>query len=138
MAEGDSGYGGGAEGLGPPPIGLGAIVRPHKEVPGLSSISARDLDKFLADDPAPEPEPAPEKGWLISVYIDDGLVFDYEVTSMASAREHAAAIQTSGYRSVSEDTPNVATFFPVHRIRKVKVTGPSSMPTAYTDKARGT
>jgi hypothetical protein len=84
--------------------------------------------------------PAPKPAFDISVYLDDGRVYTYEVTSMASAREHSAAIVAGGYRSVQEDQPNVLTHYPPHRIVKVKVTGKNgaSIPTSYYDRASGT
>lgn len=148
--------------------GLDGIAHPHKDGLPFFSISAADLAKLTDDvadlppvgddtlvlvpysllspeqlaqamDPRrPFIEVEPSDQWTIAVYLDDGLVFEYEVSSMASAREHAAAIQTNGYRSVSKATRDVATYYPVHRIRKIKVTGPSPMSTAYTDTARGT
>lgn len=141
MAEADSGYGGGAEGMTPAPIGLGKaqgyvgrqagagdVAEPLALVPAsiLTPEQVSELHERCHTEPA----------WTIAVYLDDGVVLEYEVSSMASAREHAGAIQTSGYRSSREDEPNVTTYYPVHRVRKVKVTGPSS--TNYTDRARGT
>ena len=67
----------------------------------------------------------------ISVYIDTGDVFEYETTS--SAREHAHAIITTGYRTISKD--GTVTWYPPHRISKVKFTGQTSL---YMDTCRGT
>jgi hypothetical protein len=74
----------------------------------------------------------------ISVYIDTGNVYEYEVVSEASAREHADAIIKTGYRSVQTDELTILTWWPPHRIAKVKVAldGPSA--TAYTDTPRAT
>jgi hypothetical protein len=70
----------------------------------------------------------------LSIYIDDGNVFEYSVTSEAKAREHMAAIVKAGYRSVSSDQPDLITWWPAHRILKVvaKLEGASS--TKYPDK----
>lgn len=76
--------------------------------------------------------------WLISVYLDNGLVLEYDVASAAAAREHSAAIVASGYRSVSAGEPHVLNHFPAHRIVKVKVTAPEAIPTGYLDRVRGT
>lgn len=76
--------------------------------------------------------------YTISVYLNDGRVFDYDVGSMASAREHSAAIVATGYRSVQEDNLQVMTHYPPHRIEKVKVTGNVPVSTSYTDRVRGT
>lgn len=81
----------------------------------------------------------------ISVYINTGVVFDYEVGSPASAREHAHAIVMTGYRHT---TPTEMTHFPPHAILKVKcvvvqdsiVDGePDQLfSTGYADKVHGT
>lgn len=70
--------------------------------------------------------------FTISVYIDDGRIFDYDVPSEEKVREHAAAIVAGGYRHCDG-----ATFehYPAHRILKVKSSGIS---TQYPDRVRGT
>jgi hypothetical protein len=73
----------------------------------------------------------------ISVYLDDGRVYDYQVSTVASAREHMAAIVATGYRSVQADDPTTLTHYPPHRIVKVKATG-VQFQTMYFDSARGT
>lgn len=73
-------------------------------------------------------------GIKISVYIDDGNVFEYNVLSTVSAREHADAIVETGYRRT---TTGELTHFPPHRIQKVKITDPA-INTAYPDTHRGT
>ena len=75
--------------------------------------------------------------WYISVYIDDGVVYDYEVESMHAAREHASAIVATGYRSVQATSPYTLTHFPPHRITKVKITAPTPIQTNYHDRVRG-
>ena len=79
----------------------------------------------------------PQK-WVISVYLDNGVVFDYEVGSMDQAREHASAIVTTGYRSVRETAPYTLTHYPPHRIVKVKIAAPTPIQTAHFDRVRGT
>jgi hypothetical protein len=74
----------------------------------------------------------------ISVYIDTGNVLEYEVGSEASAREHADAINKTGYRSVQTDDPLSLTWWPPHRIAKVKIKLDEPSATSYTDTARAT
>lgn len=70
----------------------------------------------------------------VSVYLDNGVVFDYEVADAIKGREHAHAIVMTGYRhSDGEDLE----WFPPHRIQKVKVLG-GSESSAYVDSARAT
>lgn len=78
-----------------------------------------------------------EQKIVIAVYLDDGLVFEYDVKTHESAREHSAAIVATGYRHSSPETPNELTHYPPHRVRKVKVTG-SGITTKYYDRTRGT
>lgn len=81
-----------------------------------------------------------EKKFTISVYIDNGVVFYYEVDSQDQAREHSAAIVEHGYRHnptpIHGDEPLFEHYGP-HRILKVKVTG-APIATKYHDKSRGT
>ena len=72
----------------------------------------------------------------VSVYIDAGIVFEYEVSCPMKGREHAAAIIASGYRHTDEDS-NDLEWYPPHRIMKVKVLdgGESS---GYRDITRAT
>ena len=67
----------------------------------------------------------------ISVYLDDGTVFEYDCNA-EQAREHAFAIVKAGYRSVRN---GVLTHYPPHRILKVKA---SNQTTSYPDRIRGT
>ena len=71
-------------------------------------------------------------GFQISVYIDDGRIFDYEVESADKVREHASAIITSGYR---HNDGKIFEHYPPHRILKVKS---RDIPTSYPDTTRGT
>lgn len=68
----------------------------------------------------------------ISVYLDDGRVFEYEVDGAAKAREHCSAIVKGGYR---HNDGVEFEHYPPHRILKVKS---HDIPTLYTDKSRGT
>lgn len=70
----------------------------------------------------------------IRVYIDNGDVFEYE-TSPEKAREHSAAIISSGYRH--NDGKGEYEHYPPHRIMKVKVGG-TVIPTSYPDRRSGT
>lgn len=71
----------------------------------------------------------------ISVYLDDGRVFSYEVKSHDKAREHCAAIVSGGYRH--NDGKGEYEHYPIHRITKVKASG-EPIPTSYPDKVSGT
>jgi len=72
----------------------------------------------------------------VSVYIDAGIVFEYEVDCPMKGREHAAAIIATGYRHTPEGSSDLE-WFPPHRIVKVKVSdgGESS---GYHDRTRPT
>jgi hypothetical protein len=74
---------------------------------------------------------------LISVYLDDGRVFDYNVPTIEKAREHASAIVKGGYRSVTAGS-GVMEHYPPHRILKVKVSPFPQNNTDYVDTVRGT
>lgn len=74
----------------------------------------------------------------ISIYVDNGNVFQYEVATEAKAREHAAAIIATGYRSVQGDSPNTLTWFPPHKINKVVVALPVKSSTKYFDEVVST
>ena len=69
----------------------------------------------------------------VSVYLDDGRVFEYEVSGPEKAREHSHAIVATGYRHTSAEALE---HYPPHRISKVKVTPPPD--TMYRDTVRGT
>lgn len=70
----------------------------------------------------------------ISVYLDDGRVYEYDVASAEKAREHAAAIVRDGYRHNDGTTFE---HYPAHRIVKVKASG-GEVPTKYLDRVTGT
>ncbi len=69
----------------------------------------------------------------LSVYIDDGRVFEYECGDSSKVREHSSAIISTGYRHCEEG--GLFEHYPPHRILKVKATGVDTM---YPDKVRGT
>ena len=72
----------------------------------------------------------------ISVYLDNGTVYEYLVEgSEDKAREHASEIISGGYRHTVGDTME---WFPQHRIRKVKVVSEHTISTNYPDQVRGT
>jgi hypothetical protein len=70
---------------------------------------------------------------LISVYMDDGRVFEYTVTSPDKAREHASAIVTTGYRHNEGDTLE---WYPPHRV--LKVVAQEAGESRYVDSVRAT
>jgi hypothetical protein len=70
----------------------------------------------------------------ISVYIDDGIVYSYDVKTPESAREHMSQIIKTGYRHC---TISELVHFPPHRLLKVKATG-EGFTTNYSDKVSGT
>lgn len=70
--------------------------------------------------------------YKVSVYIDDGRIFEYEVGSPDKVREHAAAIIVGGYR---HNDGEVFEHYPPHRILKVKS---RDIPTDYPDIVKGT
>ena len=72
-----------------------------------------------------------QHGYTVHVYIDNGIVYSYDVSSEAKVREHAAAIIKSGY---IHNDGLVFEHYPPHRILKVKSNGISTM---YPDKTAG-
>ena len=73
------------------------------------------------------------KNYTIEVYMDDGRVFYYTVTSEEKAREHISAIVTTGWRRQQDNTFE---HYPVHRILKCKCIGLKN--TNYPCEVRGT
>lgn len=74
-----------------------------------------------------------EKMFTIKVYIDDGRIFEYDVASEASVREHASAIAKDGYR---HNDGKIFEHYPSHRILKIKCEG--DIYTKYPDRSSGT
>ncbi len=70
----------------------------------------------------------------VSVYLDDGRVFEYAVANPSKGREHASAIVKTGYRHSEGDDLE---WYPPHRILKVKVSG-GCESTNYRDSTRAT
>ena len=72
----------------------------------------------------------------ISVYLDTGVVYEYDVDNPIKGREHAAAIIKGGYRHTLEGSSDLE-WFPPHRIEKIKVIG-GGESSQYADCARAT
>lgn len=72
----------------------------------------------------------------VSVYLDAGVVCEYEVDSPEKGREHAAAIIKTGYRSTGAGGGDLE-WYPPHRIEKVRVSG-AAESTQYRDLKRAT
>lgn len=72
----------------------------------------------------------------VAVYLDAGIVFEYDIDCPMKGREHAAAIIATGYRHTPEGSSDLE-WYPPHRIDKVKVIngGESSK---YRDRTRAT
>lgn len=104
---------------------------PYPFSAGAGGISAPWVTAPMAPETssAAKPEPTPA---VISVYLDNGVVFEYDVVSAESAREHVSAIVAAGYRSVRDGR---LTHYPPHRILKVCATGQTTL---YPDRIRGT
>ena len=75
-----------------------------------------------------------ETKYEIKVYIDNGIVFSYDVNSAKSVREHSDAIIKGGYRH--NDGKGEYEHYGPHRILKVKCSG--LIPTQYPDRVSGT
>lgn len=71
----------------------------------------------------------------ISVYMDFGSIYTYEVHP-DKAREHASAIIETGYRHTPEGSDDLE-WFPPHRILKVKVEN-GGKTTSYKDNIKET
>lgn len=71
----------------------------------------------------------------VSVYLDFGVVREYEVDTPEKGREHADAIVKTGYRATAEGSEDLE-WYPPHRIVKVKVSGAGE--SNYKDKPRAT
>jgi hypothetical protein len=64
---------------------------------------------------------------IIEVYLDNGVIFSYEVDSPGKVREHTSAIIKTGYR---HNDGLIFEHYPPHRILKVKS---NNIPTKYPD-----
>ena len=56
--------------------------------------------------------------FTVEVYLDDGRVYEYDVTSAGKVREHATAIVMGGYRH--NDGKGEFEHYGPHRVLKVK------------------
>lgn len=81
------------------------------------------------------PDVLPFTPTIVSVYLDNGIVYEYVVEDPMKGREHADAIIRMGYRHTKEGTDDLE-WFPPHRISKVKVTGAGE--SNYKDIVRAT
>lgn len=61
---------------------------------------------------------------IINVYLQDGRVLRYEVSSPEKAREHAHRIVTTGWRNT---TDGIMEYYPVHQVLKVTFTDPKDL-----------
>lgn len=77
-----------------------------------------------------------ETQFTIEIYIDNSLVYYYNVDTLGKAREHADAIIKGGYRHTLEGEDDLE-WFPPHRIQKVKVLG-AGESSKYKDRVRAT
>jgi hypothetical protein len=65
----------------------------------------------------------------ITVYMEDGRTFCYEVVNAVKAREHAHRIVNYGWRNIVD---GVMEYYPVHQINKVTFPDPKDlMSTKY-------
>jgi len=69
---------------------------------------------------------------VIEIYLDNGVIFSYEVDSPEKVREHASAIIKTGYR---HNDGLIFEHYPPHRILKIKS---NNIPTKYPDTTSGT
>jgi hypothetical protein len=98
----------------------------------LSPVSSLYAGFLRRTKPMSESESHNQK-FTIQIYVDHGVVYEYEVDSPEKVREHASAIVETGYRHNDGST---FVHYPPHRIVKVKCDAP--IPTHYEDRARGT
>ncbi len=73
---------------------------------------------------------------MISVYLENGVVREYDVDSPEKGREHAFSIIKNGYRSTPKGT-DLLEWWPPHSILKVVVSD-GGESTKYKDTARAT
>jgi len=59
-----------------------------------------------------------DRKYTIQVYIDDGRIFEYDVSSINQVIAHAAEIIKNGYRH--NDGTTIFEHYPPHKILKVK------------------
>ena len=113
-------------------MGTGSLILNTTTVPGL------DKEGVLTYTPGSPVASAPAElpTLTMQVYINNGVVFEYEVKGAHKAREHASAIVATGYRH--NDGVGEFEHYPPHRIDKVKVKVKGVIPTNYPDRVSGT
>lgn len=72
----------------------------------------------------------------VSIYMDDGRVFEYEVADASKGREHAHAVIQTGYRHTPKGSKDLE-WYPPYRILKVKIAD-GAESTQYRDTVRAT
>ena len=55
--------------------------------------------------------------YRLDIYVDDGRIFSYNVSTPEKVREHASSIISGGYR---HNDGEIFEHYPPHRILKVK------------------
>ena len=83
---------------------------------------------------ASTPGPTDPNGCKVSVYMNDGRVFEYYTKDVPSGREHAATVVARGYCHPKGEHLE---WYPPHRILKVRVDGGCDS-TLYRDTIRAT
>lgn len=116
-------------------------AHPHGSVVRAFAAAKALLNQEAPNSEGPEPQDDPPvsvdaPATQVSVYLDTGVVYAYDVADAIKGREHAAAIIKGGYRHTAEGS-NDLEWFPPHRIDKVKVAG-GGETSAYRDRARAT
>lgn len=72
----------------------------------------------------------------VSICVESGLVYEYDVADPMKGREHTAEIIKGGYRHTPKDSDDLE-WIPPHRIHKVKIEG-GAESTKYRDTIRST
>jgi len=103
----------------------------YVDKPETTAVPGTESDKWVS---VKEYAAKVEYEILVEVYLDNGIVYSYDVPDAIKGREHAAAIIATGYR---HSDGNNLEWFPPHRIVKVKVTD-GAESTRYRDNARAT
>lgn len=73
--------------------------------------------------------------FTITVCLDDGRMYSYDVYGALKAREHSASIVATGYQH--NDGKGDFVYYPPHRVAEVRVSG-GSIPAYYPDRVGGT
>ena len=114
---------------------LGVTTKMNKTV---SSAGAKFVDDWENEMPSAnfDDRPLRQNMTTVSIYMDDGRVFDYNVRSPFKGREHASKIVRYGYRHTPKGSDDLE-WYPPYRIDKVKVSG-GAESTQYRDVVRAT